>query len=250
MRAVRGCPAKAPGNRKAPDGCIAVHERCKQGSLLRYSGLESAHAAYPQILTRSTHPGVFGDGREIRDVVSAGCGPPTRVTRIRKSLAPLTSCSEDLDVVIHVLALVSAGLMGAIACGGSYSPSPTVTVTGAVIVTDALTDGVADAVTRADAAGPGGERPSRFQVGAQSLGNQGLHTARTERRRGHDGDVDEYRLCFPHDDIGCHRVELGNSRARPSVLIRVSGRRNLSMALTATFTREWWERLSFADRRI
>ena len=68
-------------------------------------------------------------------------------------------------------------------------------------------------------------------VGAELLGNRAYMPPGTGRRSGHYGDVDEYRLDFPHDDIGCHWVELGNRRSRPTVLIRVSDRRNFPIPL-------------------
>src|SRR5688572_25836773 len=43
--------------------------------------------------------------------------------------------------------------------------------------------------------------------------------------------MDEHRLHFPHHDVGCHWVELGNRRRRPTVLIRISDCRNLSIPL-------------------
>jgi len=96
-------------------------------------------------------------------------------------------------------------------------------------VTSAGTRAGTDSGARA-AAGPGCS--VRHDSSRRSVtGEQSLHTARTGRRRGYDSDVDEYRLCFPHDDIGCRRVELRNRRTRPTVLIRVSDRRNFSIPL-------------------
>jgi hypothetical protein len=62
-------------------------------------------------------------------------------------------------------------------------------------------------------------------------GESSLHARRAERRGRHDGDVDERRFHFPHIDVGCEYVELGNSRTRRPVLICVPDCRNVSIPL-------------------
>ena len=163
------------------------------------------------------------------------------------------------------LALVSSLLMVAIACGGNYSPPPT-----SPSPTPAPTPAPAPAPTptaptprraraRADARARAGARATpaarasaradarararatdasaradgshRDPRGRPIAGKQSLHSRRTERCAGHDGDMDEHRFHFPHVDVGCRGVGLGNRRTRPTVFIRVSDRRNLSVPL-------------------
>jgi hypothetical protein len=93
----------------------------------------------------------------------------------------------------------------------------------------ALTDAIADPNAGADAGWVVDVRLDSCRRGL--FGGSSLYARPAERRGWHDGHVDEYRCDFPHVDIECDRVGLGNTRTRRTVLVYVPERGNISVPL-------------------
>ena len=181
---------------------------------------------------------------------SAGCEPPARVTKNQEFARFTYFLLGGSDVVIpcrshignldrrdrlrrQLLAISYHTVTSAGARAGTRTGPSTSARTGSSARTrsgpSTRTGPSTRAGTRA-AAGPGCS-VRHDSSGCRITRKQGLHAPGTGRHSGDDSDLDEHRLHFSHDHVGCHWVELGNSRTRPTVLIRVPDRWDLSVPL-------------------